>query len=201
MSQEALLALFAFAIASAATPGPNNMMLLASGVNFGFVRTLPHMVGIGVGFIAMVVIVGVGLGSLMTSSPLVHVVFQVACSGYLLLMAWRLATSGSLGGGTAVAARPMTALQAAAFQWINPKAWATAMTIAAVYVDPARVGPSVATVAAVFAIIHFPTAGLWTGFGTSLRGVLAEPTRLRAFNVVMALLLAGSVVPLVLSRA
>jgi threonine/homoserine/homoserine lactone efflux protein len=138
----------------------------------------------------------------MTSSPLVHTVFQIACTGYLLLMAWRLATSGSLGGGGAdAAARPMTVLQAALFQWINPKAWAMALTTAAVYVDPARVGPSVATVAMVFAVIHFPTAGLWTGFGTSLRGVLAEPARLRAFNIVMALLLAGSVVPIVMSRA
>lgn len=201
MSQETLLALFAFALASAATPGPNNMMLLASGVNFGFMRTLPHMVGIGIGFIAMIVIVGVGLGTLMTSSPVLHTVFQVGCTGYLLLMAWRLATSGSLGGGGTAAARPMTALQAALFQWINPKAWALALTTAAVYVDPARVGPSVATVAMVFAVIHFPTAGLWTGFGTSLRGVLADPVRLRAFNIVMALLLAGSVVPIVMARA
>ncbi|MHB2167524.1 LysE family translocator [Alsobacter sp. R-9] len=199
MSQDTLVALFVFALVSAATPGPNNMMLLASGVNFGFLRTVPHMVGIGVGFIAMVVIVGLGLGTLMTASPLVHTAFQVGCSAYLLLMAWRLATSGSLGVGSA-GARPMGAVQAALFQWINPKAWAMALTTAAVYVDPAQVGPSVATIALVFAAIHFPTAGLWTGFGTSLRGFLAEPARLKAFNVVMAVLLAGSVLPLVMTR-
>jgi len=199
MSADTLLALVVFALVSAGTPGPNNMMLMASGVNFGFMRTLPHMVGIGVGFIALVVIVGLGLGTLLTSAPALHLVFQVACSGYLLLMAWRLAMSGSLGTASA-SAQPMGVVEAALFQWINPKAWAMALSTAAVYVDPANLGPSLATVALVFGVIHFPTAGLWTGFGASLRGFLEEPRRLRAFNVTMAILLAASILPIVMAR-
>ncbi len=198
MSADTLLALTVFALVSAGTPGPNNMMLMASGVNFGFMRTLPHMVGIGVGFIALVVLVGLGLGSLLTASPALHLVFQVACSGWLLLMAWRLATSGTLGTASS-SAEPMGVVQAALFQWVN-RSMAMALSTAAVYVDPANLGPSLGTVAFVFAAIHFPTAGLWTGFGASLRGFLEEPSRLRIFNVTMAILLAASVLPIVMAR-
>lgn len=197
MSGDALAALCLFAFVTSVTPGPNNMMLLASGVNFGFVRTVPHMLGIGVGFTAMLMIVGLGLGTLMTSSPAVHLIFRLACSAYMLALAWRLATSGGLGAG-GEAARPMGFVQAGLFQWINPKAWAMALSAAAVYVDPAHLMPSVVTVGLVFGAINLPSVSLWAGFGVGLRRFLSRPSRLRAFNIVMAVLLAASVLPFAL---
>ena len=197
MTSETLLALAVFAFVTSVTPGPNNMMLLASGVNFGFARTIPHMLGIGFGFTSMLAVVGFGLGTLLTMSPLVHGLFKVACAGYMLLLAWRLARSGSMGGGD-TAARPMRFHEAALFQWINPKAWAMALTAAAVYVNPDALVPSVIAVSLVFGAINLPTVSVWAAFGVALRGALSAPSRLRAFTIVMAILLAVSVVPFVL---
>ena len=197
MKPEALLALSIFAFVTSVTPGPNNMMLLASGVNFGIQRTIPHMLGIAAGFTAMLLVVGLGLGAIVTAVPAVLVVLKVASAAYMLWLAWRLATSGSFGTG-AGPARPMTFVEAAGFQWINPKAWAMALTATSVYTQPDAFYLSVVIVALVFGAINLPSVGVWAAFGVGLRGFLAVPARLRAFNVAMAVLLALSVVPFVL---
>ena len=131
---ETLLALVAFAFVSSITPGPNNLMLMASGTNFGFARTVPHMLGVGIGFMLMVLLVGAGLGGVFELVPGAMLVLKVASTIYLLYLAWRIATAAPLrtadGEG---GARPFTFLQAAAFQWVNPKAWTMALTAAAVY--------------------------------------------------------------------
>jgi len=195
MSPELFLALIVFAFVTSITPGPNNFMLLASGVNFGFRRTIPHMCGIGVGFFTLLLGVGLGLGAVLAAYPGLHVVLKVAGGAYLLYLAWKIAMSRSLGekqGGS----RPMTFLEAAAFQWVNPKAWVMAVTAMAVYTDPDRPFLTVFMVATAFALVNFPSVSTWAGFGVALRGFLSEPTRLKWFNISMGLLLAATLVPM-----
>lgn len=195
MSADLFLALIVFAFVTSITPGPNNFMLLASGVNFGFWRTLPHMCGIGVGFFTLLLGVGFGLGAVLTAYPQLHLALKVAGGAYLLYLAWKIAMSRSLGekeGGT----RPMTFLEAAAFQWVNPKAWVMAVTAMAVYADPARPFLTMLLVATAFALVNFPSVSCWAGFGVALRGFLADPVRLKWFNIAMGVLLAATLVPM-----
>jgi threonine/homoserine/homoserine lactone efflux protein len=122
MSLEIFLSLLLFAFTTSITPGPNNMMLLASGVNFGFRRTIPHMLGIGSGFLSLLLAVGFGLGAVLAAFPPLFLALKVAGGLYLLWIAWKIGTSRSLGEGGGTGTRPMTFLEAAAFQWVNPKA-------------------------------------------------------------------------------
>ena len=126
MTHELLIALLGFAFVTSVTPGPNNMMLLASGVNFGFRRTVPHMLGISIGHSLMVFLVGLGLAGVFKAWPPALVMLKVASVAYMLWLAWKIAHAGAPGEGTA-RARPFSFLQAAAFQWVNPKAWAMAL--------------------------------------------------------------------------
>lgn len=196
MSLDVFLALLVFAFVTSITPGPNNFMLMASGVNFGFRRTIPHMLGIGVGFLTLLLGVGFGLGTLLTAWPALHLGLKVVGAAYLLYLAWRIAMSRALaekGGGTA---RPMTFLEAAAFQWVNPKAWVMAVTAMAVYTNPSAPFLSVIVVAAVFALVNVPSVSTWAGFGVALRGFLADPVRLKWFNIAMGTALAISLWPM-----
>ena len=196
MSETMLLALAAFCFVSSITPGPNNMMLLASGANFGFRRTLPHMLGVSLGFAAMVFAVGMGLGSLFKAYPPLYDMLRVVAIVYMLWLAWRIATADGLGerDGTA---RPMTFLEAVAFQWINPKAWAMALGATAAFVTPDAFVAGVMIVTAVFAAINLPCIASWAGFGVVLRRFLDRPWALRAFNVTMAALLVASLYPMI----
>lgn len=196
MSADAFLALLVYALVTSITPGPNNFMLLASGVNFGFVRTIPHMIGIGVGFFVLLLGVGLGLGAVLIAYPPLHLALKLAGGAYLLYLAWKIASSRSLGGGGDAGARPMTFLEAAAFQWVNPKAWVMAVSAMAIYTDPDKPFLSVLVIAAAFAAVNFPSVSCWAGFGTALRGFLADPARLRWFNVAMGVLLALTLIPM-----
>ena len=196
MSFDTLLALIAFAFVTSVTPGPNNFMLLASGVNFGLVRTLPHMLGIGTGFCSLLLGVGLGLGALLVAFPVLETVLKVAGGSYLLYLAWRIATSRSMGKGEADAARPMRFLEAAAFQWVNPKAWVMAISAMALYTNADRPVLSVLLVALVFPVTGFPATSAWAVFGRMLKGWLSDPARLKAFNIAMGLMLAATLVPL-----
>lgn len=196
MSAELLAALVVYAFVTSITPGPNNFMLLASGVNFGFVRTIPHMLGIGAGFFSLLLGVGLGLGAVLTAVPALHVVLKVAGGAYLLYLAWRIAMSRSIGKEGTNSSRPMTFLEAAAFQWINPKAWVMAITAMAVYTNPERPFLSVMLIALAFAAVNVPSVSTWAGFGTALRGFLADPVRLKWFNVAMGVLLAATLWPM-----
>jgi len=195
MTTEMLIALCGFAFVSSITPGPNNMMLMASGVNFGLRRTVPHLLGVALGFVAMVMLVGLGAARVMAEVPLLEPALRAACLAFILWMAWKLARA-ALDADTPRPAAPMTFMQAAAFQWINPKAWAMALTAIAAYA-PDRSAMAVTVVAVVFGIINLPSVLVWAAMGLRLRGWLgAVRRRQRIFNAVMAVLLVGSVVPM-----
>jgi threonine/homoserine/homoserine lactone efflux protein len=124
----ALSALTLFVFVSSITPGPNNLMLLSSGTRFGFRRTIPHMLGIGVGFMVMIALVGLGLAQLFLLYPPLHLALKIVSITYLLYLAWKIATSEPPTADEAETGKPMTFLQAAAFQWVNPKAWTMTLT-------------------------------------------------------------------------
>lgn len=195
MSADTLFALVLFAFATSITPGPNNMMLFASGVNFGFRRTVPHMLGIGAGFLSLLIGVGMGLGAVLHAYPPAFIALKVAGGLYLLWIAWKIGSSRSMGEGEAKA-RPMTFLGAAAFQWVNPKAWVMAVTAMAVYPNPEHYALTVGIVALVFAAVNVPSVSTWAGFGSALREWLSVPVRLKWFNITMALLLVLSLWPM-----
>ena len=192
MSLDTLLALVAFAFVTSVTPGPNNLMLLASGVNFGFRRTVPHMLGIGVGFTLMVALVGLGLAPAFEAQPALHTALRAVGAAYMLWLAWRLAHAGPVGNGAPTRGRPMRFLGAAAFQWVNPKAWVMALTAVAVYAGADGGAAGVLPVALVFGAVNLPSVAVWAAFGAALRQALSRPATLRRFNVAMALLLVAS---------
>jgi threonine/homoserine/homoserine lactone efflux protein len=193
MMLETLPALALFAFVTSVTPGPNNLMLMASGANFGFRRTVPHMLGVGLGFVLMTFLVGVGLAGLFQTYPLAVTVLEVVSVVYMLWLAWKIAHAAAprdrQAGGT-----PMTFLQAAAFQWVNPKAWAMALTAVTVHA-PDRSLWAVALVALIFGAINLPSVSLWTLIGQQLRRVLTNARRLTVFNWTMAGLLVLSLAP------
>jgi threonine/homoserine/homoserine lactone efflux protein len=193
MTYQLLTALAGFCIASSITPGPNNLMLMASGANFGFLRTIPHMLGVGLGLVRMVILVGIGLAQIFDSYPIAHTILKVVSVIYMLYLAWKIATAAPAAKGDQTGT-PMTFLQAASFQWVNPKAWTMAITAVTVYTpDTALV--SILIVAAVFGAINLPCVSLWTVLGQQMARILTNTTRLRAFNISMAALLIASLYP------
>ncbi|MGR3712392.1 MAG: LysE family translocator [Shimia sp.] len=197
MTYDILAALTLFAFVSSITPGPNNLMLMASGANFGFARSIPHMLGIGIGFVVMVVLVGLGLMQLFDLLPTLHTVLKVASVGYLLWLAWKIANAGAPQKGTK-SGTPMTFVQAALFQWVNPKAWTMALTAITLYA-PDRSLWAVLSVAAVFGAINLPCVSSWTVLGQQMRRLLTSPRRLAVFNWTMAALLVASLYPVLLT--
>jgi threonine/homoserine/homoserine lactone efflux protein len=195
MSLDLFLALLTFAFVSSVTPGPNNTMVLASGLNFGVRRSIPHMLGIGVGFTLMVFLVGVGLGNVFKAYPALYSALKYAGAAYMLWLAWKIAMSGPMGeakaGGT-----PITFLQAALFQWVNPKAWIMAVTANATYSILGYPVMSALIVAGCFALSSLPSNTIWVSFGAGLRQILSDPKTLRIFNIGMAVLLVASLAPL-----
>jgi threonine/homoserine/homoserine lactone efflux protein len=199
MSPELLSGLALFSFVSSITPGPNNLMLMASGANFGLRRTLPHMLGVGLGFTAMVILVGLGLVSLFDAYPLTYEVLRVASLAYLLFLAWKIATAARPRGDDPAGkpGTPMTFIQAVLFQWVNPKAWTMALTALSVYA-PSQGVAAVALVAAVFGLVNLPCITAWTLLGLQLQQLLTSQRRLVAFNLSMALLLVLSLYPVLL---
>lgn len=195
MEPAILAALISFAFVSSITPGPNNLMLLASGVNFGFARTLPHMLGVGLGFMLMTFLVGLGLGEVFKLVPVLYTALKYLGAAYMVYLAWKIANSGPVKESETVG-RPMTFLQAALFQWVNPKAWVMAVYAVATYTVPSQYLLSVSIVALVFGIVNIPSIGSWALFGMALKRFLNNPAALRVFNIVMALLLVVSIWPI-----
>lgn len=195
MALETFLTLIAFAFVAAGTPGPNTMMLFSSGVNFGFRNTVPHMFGIGTGFLLLVLGIGFGLGALLSTFPALYLVLKILGGSYLVYIAWRIATSDTLPEAKA-GARPMTFLEAAAFQWVNPKAWVMLVSAMGIYTDPEHYARTVILIFLAFAIATIPCVTAWAGFGSVLRAWLADPVRLKWFNITMALLLVASLWPM-----
>jgi len=193
MNPAILNALLGFAFVSTITPGPNNLMLMASGANFGFRRTLPHMLGITGGLSLMALLVGAGLMALFDAVPSLNYVLKALSVGYLLWLALKIATAAPLEEHSA-GSRPMTFIQAATFQWVNPKAWAMCMSAITLYA-PDRSLLSVAFVAGAFGLVCFPAISVWAWLGSVVRQWLSNATRLRIFNITMAALLVASLYP------
>jgi threonine/homoserine/homoserine lactone efflux protein len=195
---ELLTALIGFALVSSITPGPNNLMLMASGANFGFWRSLPHMLGIGIGFTVMIVLVGLGLIGLFEAFPVFYILLKICSVAYLLWLAWKIANAAPPQKGEATG-RPMTFIQAALFQWVNPKAWSMALTAITAYA-PGQSVASILVVALVFGAVNLPSVSVWTVMGQQIRRLLNKPRWLRAFNVGMAVLLVLSALPVLLIK-
>jgi threonine/homoserine/homoserine lactone efflux protein len=194
-----LLSVIAFAAAMSATPGPNNTMVTASGATWGFNRTLPHLLGISVGFPVMLVAVALGAGELLRANPWLHAALRWAGIGYLLWLAFKIASATpAMAGAEAGGARPMTFVQAALFQWINPKAWIIAVGAVVTYTTGAGGVLLVKSVelAAVFFVATVVATGGWTLVGAGAGRLLRSARALRRFNQGMAALLL-SLVPMV----
>ena len=178
MSVDVLLAFSLFAFVTSVTPGPNNIMMLASGVNFGFRRSIPHIIGISSGFMIMVIAVGLGLNEVFTRYPLSYTVMRWVGVVYLVYLAWAIATSQppEVKPDTERAeSKPMGFLAAAAFQWVNPKAWIMAVSAFSTYVPAANNLMLIVGTAALFAVINAPCVGLWAAFGSRAARFAALP--------------------------
>jgi threonine/homoserine/homoserine lactone efflux protein len=193
---EWFIAVLGFAFTMSITPGPNNIMVTASAANFGVAPTMPHILGISVGFPAMLVALGLGPGQLLIAYPELHFALKIAGAAYLVFLAWKIASASGIREGEA-RGRPLTFLQAALFQWLNPKAWVIALGALTAYTT---VGGAVVRetliIAAVFAPICVIACAVWALGGVALRRALQSPKALRAFNIAMALLLLATLVPM-----
>ena len=194
MTYQILSALILYALVSSITPGPNNLMLMASGANFGLLRTLPHMLGVALGFTFMVALLGLGLAQVFALWPPLHLVLKVASAGFMLWLAWKIGHAAPPSEATAEA-RPLTFLQAAAFQWVNPKAWAMATTAIAAYA-PSQTPLGGVMVALVFGAVNLPSITAWVVLGRQIRRLLTSQRRLTVFNWTMAGLLVASLWPI-----
>jgi len=204
MNNEILIAASLFSLVSSITPGPNNMMMLASGVNFGFRRSVPHWLGICGGFTFMLCAVGLGLHTLLADHPALYDVLRYAGSAYLVWMAWRLATATAAPASQdddapKSEARPLGVWAAAAFQWVNPKAWVMAVTAMSTYLPARAQTIDVMVLALLFGVINLPCVACWAGGGAALRRFLQDPLRLRIFNISMALALLASLYPMLVT--
>lgn len=193
MDTQTLIALSLFAVATLVTPGPNNLMLMTSGANFGMRRSVQHMAGVAYGFPLMAFAVGLGVMQLFDVWPPLRGIMTVLCAGYLLWLAFKIARTKTQGTAKQ-GAKPLNFWQAAAFQWVNPKAWAMAIGAITLYA-PGRDLIAITWVVLAFALIGTLSATAWTGLGTVIRQWLAAPGRLIWFNRSMALLLVLSVLP------
>jgi threonine/homoserine/homoserine lactone efflux protein len=205
MPIEQLIALMGFVVVMTGTPGPNNMMLLASGANFGFRRSIPHILGITVGCQSLLMAIALGLGQLLMRFPVLELVLKVLCGGALLYLTWGLVKPALFRSvivvqGAAdqqpVVSKPLTLWQAAVFQWVNPKAWMMMLTAIATYTQPQTLWSDTLLIGFLFAVLGMPVISMWNLFGASLRKFLLDPLKARVFNLVMGVLLLGSMYPL-----
>ncbi len=206
MTPELFASLCLFAFVTSITPGPNNAMLFASGVNHGIRRTMPHLLGVTLGFTFMQLALGLGVGVVFEAVPGIYTTLRALGAAYMLYLAWRIATSTPPPEVHAAqverlaapaASRPMTFLEASAFQWVNPKALMMCVTAASTYAPPDRPVMGAFLVAGVFLFAGMPCVGLWVLLGRAMRGLLQDRRRLLAFNWTMGLLLVASMAPMV----
>ena len=184
-----------FGVIAAITPGPNNVMLTTTGLNFGVRRGIPHLLGICIGFPVMLALIGLGFATLFQLYPVLHELIKVAGIVYLFFLAWKIA-SASGGAGEISQSKPIGFWQAAAFQWINPKAWVMGSSALAAYTTlDDSFFLQVLIVCITFTAITLPCAGVWLVFGAGLQRFLKDPDHLKIFNIVMALLLIASIMP------
>lgn len=194
---ELYLAIILFAASTTVTPGPNNIMIMTSGLNYGVKESIPHLLGICFGFPAMVIMVGLGFSVVFEMYPIFHEVIKILGVVYLLYLAWLIASSSptSLEVDNS---KPLSFTQAALFQWINPKAWVMATGAVSAYTSvSSEIFSQVIFIAFAFFIVAFPCVGIWLFFGVGLKKYLNSAKHQKIFNVSMALLLVGSVYPVI----
>ena len=198
MTYALFIGLVGFAFASSITPGPNNLMLMASGANYGLRRTVPHMLGVNIGHAFMVFMIGIVLLRVFEAYPVLNLILKVAGGSYMVWLAWKIANAVPP-EARQVQGKPFTFFQAAAFQWVNPKAWIMGITAISVYApDSFGVIGGAVMVAVIFCAVNLPSVTVWAWMGVQLRRWLGTTRRLRAFNVTMALLLVASLYPMLM---
>ncbi|MFS8038087.1 LysE family translocator [Xanthobacter sp. AM11] len=193
---EQIFPLLLFSMAASVTPGPNNLIAAASGARFGFWRTLPQMLGVGVGFPLLVIAIGLGLGQVFAAVPGLHLALKVAGAAYLLFLAYGLMRAAGPDAETARTGESApTFLQSAAFQWVNPKAWTVALGVIPAFVRPdGEILPQVLLVAGVFMITAVPSLAVWALFGAALSRMLSQEKLRQRVNGLLAALVALSVI-------
>ena len=196
-AENLLWALLVFVVVTLITPGPNNAMLMTTGLNFGFRRGQPHLWGVALGFAVMVLAVGLGLGAVFAAYPAVYTLLKFLGAAYLLYLAWQIATAGPIEDGGETDGRPITFLEAAAFQWLNPKGWVMAVGAVSAYAGVAAFPLNMLLIAFLFGSLGILSSATWLGFGTALKRLLTSPRAVRVVNITMALLLAASLWPIV----
>ena len=185
-----------FAFVASVTPGPNNLMMMASGVNYGVRRTLPHMAGVCLGFGAMTFAVGLGLTGIFHTLPWLYVGLRWGAAAYILYLAYRMATAKGVGSAV-TGGRPMSFMSAVAFQWVNPKAWVMALGAITTYAEPEHLARDVGLIAVSYVLINIPCSFAWTASGVAIKRFLKKGAALHLFNGAMAALLVLSLYPLI----
>lgn len=198
MPIETIIALAGFVFVMSISPGPGNFLLLASGANFGFARSVPLVLGISGGFLAIVFLVGIGLGPIFERVPAIYIALQLCCGAYVLWLAFKVATSRSLGSDDSRIEKPIGFIAAALLQLFNPKAWAVALIVTVSYVAPDRFLVELLIALAIIAVVNVLALSAWALSGAALRRALAKGNRILWFNGAMALLLVASMVPVFL---
>jgi threonine/homoserine/homoserine lactone efflux protein len=197
MSYGLIGAFLVFAIVTLFTPGPNNVMLMTTGLNFGFRRAQPHVLGVTLGFSLMVLVVGIGLGAVFSVWPALYTIIKFAGAAYLLYLAWLIGRSHAVEEGQK-RSRPVTFIEAVLFQWINPKGWVMTVGSVTAYAAIAAFPLNIAVMAGIFLVFGYASSMTWVLFGTGLRRFIRAPRAVRIFNLAMAALLVLSLVPVFL---
>jgi len=195
MSHSLLVAFVMFATVMFFTPGPNNIMLLSSGLTYGFRRTIPHVAGITIGFAFMVGAVGVGLGTVFIAYPVLQTILKYAGAAYLIYLAWQIGMAEPSAPEQDNSRGPMTFWGAAMFQWVNAKGWVMVIGTITAYAAIAGFPWNIAIQVVICLILGVLSCSLWALFGTALRPILTAPRAIRVFNIVMAILLLASLYP------
>lgn len=198
MTSALLLALIIFAFISAFTPGPNNTLVMATGVNFGFRAALPMIFGIGIGFPFLILCVGLGLGRVFDAYPLLLTGIKIVGTVYMCWLAWKIATARPSQSDSANAAKPLTFLQGCAFQWVNPKAWIMGGYSLSAFTLPMQFYTGLLTVVGVYVVMGFSSASTWAGFGVALKNVMNDVRYFRNINLILAVALVASLLPMLL---
>lgn len=199
MSPDLLPPLCAFAVVSYITPGPNNAMILVSGLSYGLRRSLPHLFGITCGFSFMIFATGMGLHAVFEQFPMLQTILKYVGAIYLLWLAWKLAHAAPMSSDQARVSKPMGFFGAAAFQWVNPKAWVMAISALTTYLPHGFQVVDVAILSGIFGVVGTPCVAAWAIFGVGMRRVLQNPRSERIFNLTMAVLLVATLYPLLMA--
>jgi threonine/homoserine/homoserine lactone efflux protein len=193
---EYYLSIITFTFVSGITPGPNNMMLMASGLNHGIRKSLPHYFGICFGFPLMVVLIGFGMGTILSRYPSIYFYIKILGILYLLYLSWKIANAGNPNAIGSIK-QPLSFMQAAIFQWLNPKAWVISIGALAAFTNQENFYTSVLSVVVVYFFMSFVCMGFWLKLGESLQHILSEGRRIHYFNIAMAVLLVLSILPMI----